>query len=118
MSDPISVLGSGPARTHVPLENGEVVFEAPWEARVFGLAHALCDAGLFRWEDVREALIAEIGRWDATHGGRPESAPAYHYFERFQCALEALLAARGMTATRALEARARSLAARPHGHDH
>ena len=44
MSDPISVLGSGPARAHVPLENGEVVFEAPWEARVFGLAHALCDA--------------------------------------------------------------------------
>ena len=50
-----------------PTENGELVFEAPWEARVFALAHHLCDAGLYSWDDFREALIAEIAQWDAAH---------------------------------------------------
>ena len=118
MSDPIAALGRGPERAQLPLVNGEIVFEAPWEARVFGVAHALCDAGLFHWDEFREALIAEIGRWDATHGADPASAPDYHYFERFQCALEALLDARGTTAADALSARAEVLATRPHGHDH
>ena len=48
-----------------PTENGELVFEAPWEARVFALAHHLCDAGLYNWDDFRDALIAEIAQWDA-----------------------------------------------------
>ena len=97
-----------------PTENGELVFEAPWEARVFALAHHLCDAGLYSWDEFREALIAEIAQWDAAH----PKGEGYVYYERFQAALEALLAARGLVAPSVLEARASQLAARPHGHDH
>ncbi len=112
-NDALLVLGAedGPAP---PALNGELVFEAPWEARIFGMAHRLCDAGLFTWDDFREALIAEIGRWERLH---PEGSP-YAYFERFQAALESLLAARRVASDSELQARAEALAARPHGHDH
>ncbi|HSG90644.1 MAG TPA: nitrile hydratase accessory protein [Pseudomonadales bacterium] len=97
-----------------PMHNGELVFEAPWQARVFGIAHSLCDAGLYSWDEFRDALIAEIARWEASAGADED----YRYYERFQAALESLLATRGTTARPALAARARELAARPHGHDH
>lgn len=112
--DAIEALATDDARTALPLENGELVFQAPWQARVFGMAHGLCDAGLFDWDDFRDHLIAEIARWEA------EASPgeAYHYYERFQAALETLLAERGQAPAEALQARATTLAARPHGHDH
>ena len=97
-----------------PTENGELVFEAPWEARVFALAHHLCDAGLYSWDDFREALIEEIAQWDAAH----PRGEGYVYYERFQAALEALLVTRGVVAPGALEAETALLAARPHGYDH
>ena len=97
-----------------PSENGELVFEAPWEARVFALAHHLCDAGHYSWDDFRDALIAEIAQWDAAH----PAGEGYVYYERFQAALEALLVNRGLFAAGALEAETAKLAARPHGHDH
>lgn len=97
-----------------PTENGELVFEAPWEARVFALAHHLCDAGHYSWDDFRDALIEEIAQWDAAH----PAGEGYVYYERFQAALEALLVKRGVVATGALEAETAKLAARPHGHDH
>jgi len=97
-----------------PSENGELVFEAPWEARVFALAHHLCDAGHYSWDDFRDALIEEIAQWDAAH----PAGEGYVYYERFQAALEALLVNRGLFAAGALEAETAKLAARPHGHDH
>lgn len=97
-----------------PTENGELVFGAPWEARVFALAHHLCDAGLYNWDEFREALIAEIAQWDAAH----PKGEGYVYYERFQAALEALLVNRGVVSLGALEAETAKLAARPHGHDH
>ena len=53
----------GPAAP--PRTNGELVFESPWESRVFGLTMSLYEAGLFDWEEFRSLLIAEIGVWDA-----------------------------------------------------
>lgn len=50
-----------------PMENGELLFEAPWEARAFGMAHRLCDAGLFEWDAFRDELIAVIATWDRAH---------------------------------------------------
>jgi nitrile hydratase accessory protein len=97
-----------------PTENGELVFEAPWEARIFALAHHLCDAGLFHWDEFRKALIAEVAQWDAAH----PKGEGYVYYERFQAALEALLAERGVVAPSVLDAETAKLEARPHGHDH
>ena len=102
----------GPAAP--PRRNGELVFEAPWESRLFGVTVALCERGVFAWEDFRRLLIDEIGRWDA--GGH---APAtWSYYARWQAAFERLLTAKGLCAGAELDARVHVLAARPAGHDH
>jgi nitrile hydratase accessory protein len=90
------------------------VFAAPWESRLFGLTMALCEAGLFEWEEFRRLLIDEIGAWDRS-GAAPES---YSYYARWQAAFERLLAAKGLCAAGEVETRARELALRPPGHDH
>ena len=36
-----------------PMANGELVFESPWEGRVFGMARVLCEQGLFEWDEFR-----------------------------------------------------------------
>ncbi|HEV8468056.1 MAG TPA: nitrile hydratase accessory protein [Candidatus Limnocylindria bacterium] len=63
----------------LPRRNGELVFEAPWEGRVFGLVVALTKTPGFEWEDFRRLLIAEIARDpDADYYAKWLSA-----FERF-----------------------------------
>ena len=97
-----------------PMSNGEVIFEAPWQGRVFGMARALADAGLYSWDDFRAHLIGVVGEWD-------RSAPAgaeYPYFECFLQAFERLLAERGLLDGETLEERQRAFAARPADHDH
>ena len=42
-----------------PMANGELLFEAPWQARVFGMARALSEQGLYTWDEFRGA------RWKA-----------------------------------------------------
>lgn len=90
-----------------PRANGELVFEAPWESRAFGLVHALCDAGTLGWEEFRQALIAEISAWERESSGRE-----YRYYERWLAAAETLLQGREFVARADLEAKASELAAR------
>jgi nitrile hydratase accessory protein len=97
-----------------PRANGELVFAAPWESRVFGITMALHAQGRFDWEEFRSRLIAEIAAWERTH---PDGAP-YRYYERWLAALESLLTATGLCEPTALDAAAEELAARPAGHDH
>ena len=52
----------------LPRRNGELVFEAPWESRAFGVAVALQDAGAIDFEHFRAHLIAEIS--EHAGGGR------------------------------------------------
>ena len=68
-----------------PRKNGELVFEAPWQSRAFGMAVALYEAGRFEWNDFRERLIEEIAR-----------APDAPYYACWTAALERLLFDRGM----------------------
>ena len=102
----------GPAAP--PRENGELVFAAPWESRLFGMTLALCEAGQLDWEAFRLLLIQEISRWEAA-GHPPEE---WSYYARWAAALEQLLAVRGLCGDRELGERTATLAARPHGHDH
>ena len=97
-----------------PRDNGELVFAAPWESRAFGLALALNETGLIEWEDFRQALIREIGDWEAA---RPSGA-GWSYYECWLRALERTASARGLVDPGALAERATLLAARPAGHDH
>ena len=103
---------AGPAAP--PRQNGELVFAAPWESRLFGLTLALCQTGVFEWEEFRRLLIEEIGGFDRS-GAPPET---YRYYACWQRALERLLASQGVCAEAELDSRARALAARPPGHDH
>jgi nitrile hydratase accessory protein len=83
----------------LPRLNGEIVFSAPWEGRVFGLALALVRARELAWDEFRTRLIAAIA-----------AEPSRPYFESWTAALEALvvdlhLAERGDVARRAADVR-------------
>ena len=73
----------------IPRRNGEPVFNEPWESRVFGIAVALCERGLYDWDEFRDRLIAEISAAD--HRGDPST-----YYERFITALERLMLDKGI----------------------
>lgn len=103
----------GPAAP--PRRNGELVFEAPWEGRVFGVTLALHEQGRFVWDEFRDRLIAAIARADGTVA---QGEPAPSYWACWLTALEGLLEAKGLCSDAALDARAKTLAARPAGHDH
>jgi nitrile hydratase accessory protein len=82
--------------TTVPRRNGELVFEAPWQGRVFGMAVALSEQGLFPWEEFRQALIAEVAAAEARGGG-------FRYYDAWLAAFERVLTARGAVSTAELE---------------
>ena len=48
------------AQIALPRENGELVFQAPWEARAFGLAVALNEKALYEWHEFSTELAATI----------------------------------------------------------
>jgi nitrile hydratase accessory protein len=101
----------GPAAP--PRSNGELVFDAPWQSRVFGLTLALLDAGRFEWPEFQSRLIAAIAR-HAAERGRGE----YAYYACWLEAFRTLATDKGWLDAAALEALERELAARPAGHDH
>lgn len=68
-----------------PRKNGELVFDAPWEGRSFGLALALHERGLFEWEEFRQRLISSIAAQQTSD-----------YYERWLRALEQLLVEKGI----------------------
>lgn len=97
-----------------PQANGEPVFATPTEARLFGMAHGLVQAGVFDWDGFRDALIAAIARAEAD----ARASPAFDYYACFAAALEHLLARAGHVTAHELATRSAALAARPAGHDH
>ena len=102
----------GPAAP--PRRNGELVFAAPWESRLFGLTMSLHRRGLFEWEEFRQLLIDEIRAWEESN--RPSAE--WSYYERWRAALELLLERKGLCTPADLDTRVVDLACRPPGHDH
>ena len=95
-----------------PRLNGEMVFDEPWESRSFAMAAALVEGGCFGWDDFRDHLIAAVQRWEAEPDG------PYRYYERWQEALESIVADRRIAAESEVAELAAVYAARPPGHDH
>ena len=61
MSEPLdSSISDIIGETAFPRENGELVFEHPWEARAFGIAGALNEQGSYPWRDFSSGLAGEI----------------------------------------------------------
>jgi hypothetical protein len=90
-----------------PRDNGEIVFGAPWERRVFGLAVVACRSGACDWEGFRQRLIAHI----AADETRP-------YWHSWAAALEDVLEHTAVLARGEVDDRFTQLLTRPAGFDH
>ena len=113
--DPLDV--DGPAAP--PRANGELVFTAPWQSRLFGTTMQLRESDRLDWERFRQGLIAEIGRHQDDLASDPDRSDRdYDYWGCWQRALESLLDETGLIDGAELMARTDELAARPAGHDH
>ena len=44
----------------LPRENGELVFDAPWQGRVLGMALAVVHERGLEWDEFRQRLIAAV----------------------------------------------------------
>jgi nitrile hydratase accessory protein len=87
-------------------------FREPWEAQVFAMVLALCEAGLFSWSEWTAALSREVAAPHSGEGG----ADGY---ERWLATLEGLVIEKDVASAQALKARkdswARAAEATPHG---
>ena len=90
-----------------PRDNGEIVFEAPWQRRVFGLAVAVSRTERFGWDAFRDRLIVRIAEDEA----RP-------YWTSWAMAFEDILATSDAIEAAELDAKVEAFRHRPHGHDH
>ena len=100
-----------------PRSNGELVFEEPWESRVFAVAVALSERDAFEWERFRRELIAEITGWEREHGQRDLSG--WSYYQRWLASLEHIVVGDGLLDAGEIEARMAELEAHDeHDHDH
>ncbi len=64
----------------LPRQNGELVFDAPWQGRVLGMALAVVQQRGLEWDDFRERLIAAI-----------DADPTRPYYESWTAALSELV---------------------------
>lgn len=108
-----------------PRLNGELVFDAPWQARAFGMAAGLVEAGQIDWPQFQAALIERVGRADAdhtdteqTHADRTDTGRPAVYWQCWLEALGELLEGVGILGPDDWSVRSRQLAGRPAGHDH
>ena len=93
----IEDLGDGLA---VPRKNGELVFEAPWQGRVFGMALSLRQRSPYPWSEFRDHLEREIA------GAGPED-DGTRYYEHWLYTMEKNLIEKGVIDAKELEERTR-----------
>ena len=94
MSDRVDFAMAGLEGVAAPLrDNGELVFQAPWEARAFALAVALVDKLELPWSAFRRGLIEQI-----------QLDPARPYYESWAEALESLVISLRLTTPSAIDA--------------
>lgn len=79
----------------LPRDNGELVFEAPWQARALAIAVALTDKLGLSWDAFRSRLMDEIAK-----------DPQRPYYESWSAALESMVVALDLTTPAALDAAA------------
>ena len=99
----------------LPRLNGELVFNAPWESRAFGVAIALHDAGAVDYEVFRTRLIAEIAENEREQGAGEDGGA---YYERWLDALQQVLIEQAIVSEAELGERTADIAhAWEHDHD-
>ena len=80
----------------LPRKNGELVFDEPWQGRVFGMAVALHEQGLYDWDEFRRVLIHQVQAAEARPG-------SFVYYEVWLATFEGLLADKGVVTREELE---------------
>ena len=90
------VVAAMAGRVALPRKNGELVFDEPWQGRVFGMAVALHEQGLYDWDEFRRALIAQVQAAEARPG-------PFVYYEVWLATFEGLLADQGVVTREELE---------------
>jgi nitrile hydratase accessory protein len=81
--------------TRAPRDNGELVFDAPWQARSLAMVLALVERADLPWDAFRQMLIVAIA-----------ASPERPYYESWAVALESLVVSLGLTTPAELEAAA------------
>jgi hypothetical protein len=71
--------------TAPPRRNGELVFDAPWEGRAFGLCLAVLEREGLGWDAFRPHLVRAI-----------DADPDHSYYEQLAVALDAFVAELGL----------------------
>lgn len=71
--------------TAPPRRNGELVFDAPWQARAFAMTIALLEREQLTWDAFRPHLVRAI-----------DAAPKSGYYEQLAVALDAFIDDRGL----------------------
>jgi nitrile hydratase accessory protein len=79
----------------LPRDNGELVFEAPWQGRVLAMAVGLVQELGVGWDEFRGRLMAAVAE-------DPDRA----YYESWTAALEAMVVDLGVAPAHELTARA------------
>ena len=80
----IELDAAGPAAP--PRRNGQLVFDAPWQGRAFGICVAVLEREGRTWDDFRPHLVRAL-----------EADPDAHYFDAFAVALDRFLGELGLT---------------------
>jgi nitrile hydratase accessory protein len=76
----------------LPRDNGELVFEEPWQGRALGMGVVLLDRIGAPWDEFRRHLVSAI----AAHRPAPDESDATAYYTAWLGALQALLTERGL----------------------
>jgi nitrile hydratase accessory protein len=86
---------SGLHDASLPRDNGELVFDAPWQARALAIAVAIVDKLGLPWDTFRQRLMDEIAK-----------DPQRPYYESWGAALESMVVDLELTTPAALDAAA------------
>ena len=86
----------GPAA--LPRQNGELVFDAPWQGRMLGAAIALVEQLDVDWDEFRRRLIAAIA-----------DDPRRPYYDSWTVALESLVVDHSIATRADVDERASSI---------
>lgn len=85
-----------------PQRDDQLTFDAPWQARAFGLVVTLYRQGLFEWNEFQSRLIEQV---QADAFTDEEENPESVYYRQWIAAFEQLLADKGLLDDVALEER-------------
>jgi nitrile hydratase accessory protein len=80
------------AETPLPRDNGELVFEEPWQGRALGMGVVALERTGASWPEFRRYLAAAIAARSICEGESEATA----YYAAWLDALEALLVERGL----------------------